>query len=80
MKVLHGFGDDQWLLWVVQNMCQCVHPDLVVRGVDTHCLLSHGALIGVSGRLIVIWKRNNGSTDTQNHRWMDFTVSILVSL
>lgn len=80
MEILHGFGYDQWLLRIVENICESVHPKMVVARVNSHSLLSHCTLIGISWRLIMIRERNDRGTDTQNHRWVDLTVSILILL
>lgn len=33
-------------------------------------------LISIPGTLVVIRKRDDGSADSENHRWMNFTVSV----
>ena len=80
MEILHGFGYDQWLLRIVENISEGIHPEMVVARVNSHSLLSHCTLIGVSWRLIVIWEWNDRGTDSQYHRRVDLTVSILVLL
>ena len=51
-----------------------VHAHLVVRRIDSHGLLTHSRLITVTGRLVVIWERNDGGADTENHGRMDLAV------
>ena len=44
----------QWFLWVVQDMCEGVHPHLIVGRVHSHSLLTHGGLVSVTRGLVVI--------------------------
>jgi len=73
-EIFHGTSRYKWFLWIVEQVSQGVHSHLVIRSVNSHRLLSHSRLIGVSGGLVVVWKRNNWSTDAQNHWRMNFTV------
>ncbi len=41
-------------------MGQGVHADVVVGDVDAHGLLTHGRLVGVTRRLVVVGKRDDG--------------------
>lgn len=45
-------------------MGKCVHADVEVGDVDSHSLLAHGRLIGVSWGLVVIGKGDDGGTYT----------------
>lgn len=65
--MLHGVGGDKRLLWVVEHMCEGVHPKLIVGGIDPHRLLAHCRLVRISGRLVVVWKRDDRGTDTEDH-------------
>lgn len=64
VKEIHRLSTDQRLLGIVENMGKRVHPEEVVAGVDTHCLLTHCALISVTRRLIVVWEGNDRCADT----------------
>ena len=55
-------------------MGKCVHTHLVIRGVDSHGLLAHSTLIGVSWRLVVIGEWDNRSADAKYHRWVNLAV------
>lgn len=55
-------------------MGKCVHTHLVIRGVDSHGLLAHSTLIGVSWRLVVIGEWNDRSADAKYHRWVNLAV------
>ena len=63
-EVLHTPRCDQWLLRIIKDMRQGVHSHLVVRCIDTHCLLAHSTLIAVPRGLVVVWEWNNACTDT----------------
>ena len=63
-EVLHGASGDQRFLRVVEHVCQSVHPDVEVCDVDSHGLLAHGRLVGVSGRLVVVREGYDAGTDT----------------
>lgn len=43
-------------------------------------MLTHRTLLHIPRRLIVIWKRYNTSTNTQNHTGMNFTMSICIAI
>ena len=43
----------------------------------THGLLAHGALVGVAGRLVVVWEGHDGGADAQNHGRVDLAVRVL---
>lgn len=51
VKVLHRTSRGERLLRVVENVGHRVHPNLVVRKVDSHRLLAHGRLVRVARRL-----------------------------
>lgn len=76
VQEVHAARDDQGLLRVVQDMSQSIHSELVVAGINTHGLLSHGGLIGVPWRLVVIWEGNDACAHAQDHRRMDLTMSV----
>ena len=80
MQVLHRFCLYERRLWIVQDMSQGVHSHLVVRGVDSHGLLTHSGLVSVSRRLIVVRERNDGGTDSKDHGWVDLQMSVVVAL
>ena len=67
-EVLHGSSGDQGLLGVVEHMGQCVHADVEVCDVHSHCLLAHGRLVRVSRRLVVVREGDNGGTHTLGRR------------
>ena len=67
MEILHGAGDDQRLLGVVEDMCKRIHSDLVVTCVHSHGLLAHCTLIGISWRLVVIGEWDDGGADSKDH-------------
>lgn len=73
-EIFHGTCSYKWLLRIVKQMSQSIHPHLVIWCVNSHGLFSHSRLIGVPWRLVMIWEGNNWGADTQNHRWMNFTV------
>mmetsp|Transcript_9533 Transcript_9533/g.28432 ORF Transcript_9533/g.28432 Transcript_9533/m.28432 type:complete len:545 (-) Transcript_9533:2521-4155(-) len=76
VQKLHGTCGTEWFLRVVQHVGHGIHADLVVRRIDSHGLLTHGTLIGVTRRLVVVRERNDGGTDSQNHGGMDLTVGV----
>lgn len=76
VEEIHTLGADQWLLGIVEDMSQSVHPQEVVAGVDAHGLLSHCTLIGVSWRLIVVGERNDACANSEYHGWVDLTVGV----
>ena len=80
VQVLHRLGLDKWLLGIVKHMRQGIHSDLIVRSVHSHSLLTHCRLVSVSGRLVVVWERNDRGADTENHRRMNLEMSIVISL
>ena len=45
-------------------MGQGVHADVEVGNVDAHGLLTHGGLVGVPGRLVVVGEGDDGGTHT----------------
>lgn len=57
-------------------MSHSVHPQTVVARVDSHRLLAHSRLVRVPGALIVVGERNDAGADSQDHRRVDFAVSI----
>ena len=57
-------------------MGQRVHTNVKVGNVDAHCLFTHSTLIGITRRLVVIRKRNDGSANTQDHGGMNFAVGV----
>ena len=57
-------------------MGQRVHTNVKVGNVDAHCLFTHSTLIGIAKRQVVIGKRNDGSTNTQDHGGMNFAVGV----
>ena len=59
-------------------MCECVHPHLVVGCVHSHGLLTHCTLIAVTRRLVVVWERDDGGADAEDHRRVDFEMRVLV--
>ena len=59
MQELHGARCTQGFLRIVQNVRHGVHANLVVGGINSHGLLTHGTLVSVTRRLVVIWKGNN---------------------
>ena len=73
-EIFHGTRRYKRLLRIVEQVSQSVHSHLVVRSINSHGLLSHSRLIGVSGGLIVVGKGDNWSTNAQNHWRMNFTV------
>lgn len=54
----------------------CVHARLVVCGVHAHRLLAHGALVGVTGRLVVVWEGDDAGTHAQDHGGVDLAVCV----
>ena len=50
-QVLHGTCGDQGFLGVEEAVGQGVHAHMVVGDVDTHGLLAHSRLVGVTRRL-----------------------------
>lgn len=55
-------------------MGQGVHSDVEVRDVNSHGLFSHGRLVCVSGRLVVVREWNDGCAHAKNHGWVDFAM------
>ena len=43
-KVFHGSCCDQWFVWIIQNMCQCVHSHMEIGDINTHGLFPHSTL------------------------------------
>lgn len=66
-----------------QKLAKAIDFDLIItvnskeleRDRNSHCLLSHSGLVGVTWRLVVIWERNDRGTDAKYHRWMNLTMS-----
>ena len=54
VQKVHRSSAHQRLLRIVKHMCQSVHPDGVVAGVDTHSLLTHRTLIGITRGLYTL--------------------------
>ena len=46
-EILHALCGDQRLLRIVKHVGERIHAHLVVRGIDTHGLFAHCALISV---------------------------------
>ena len=76
MQKLHGPRRTERLLWVMEDVGHGVHSYLVVTGINTHSLLSHGTLVDITGTLVMVGEGNNTGADTQNHTGMNFTVSV----
>jgi hypothetical protein len=75
-QVLHGACRDQRFLRVLQDVGQSVHPDVEVGNVHSHGLFTHGALVSVTRRLVVIGKRNNRGANSQNHGRMNLAMRV----
>ena len=78
VEELHAFCADERLLGIIEDMSHRVHSQRVVRSIDTHCLFTHGRLVSISGRLVVIWVWNDRRTHSQNHRRMYLTMRVAV--
>mmetsp|Transcript_10118 Transcript_10118/g.15281 ORF Transcript_10118/g.15281 Transcript_10118/m.15281 type:complete len:422 (-) Transcript_10118:326-1591(-) len=76
VEVLHVFRCHKGFLWVVQNVGQGIHSELVVGDVNSHRLFTHSRLICVTRRLVVIGEGNDRGTDSQNHRRVNFTMGV----
>ena len=50
----------------------------MVAGVNTHRLLSHSRLIGISGRLVMVGIRNDTGTHAEDHGRVNFRVRVVV--
>lgn len=55
-------------LWVDEVIHQCVNSVLLVIGNRAHCLLTHGALIRVTRRLVVMWVRYEACADAEQRK------------
>lgn len=55
-----------------------VHTLGEIQGEHTHRLLTHGRLIGISRRLIVIRERNRRRHMTQNHVRVNLAVRVVL--
>lgn len=75
-NVFCGFCDDQWSLWVVHQVGQGLHTDLVVWAVQAHCLFWHGTLQSVLGSLVVIGEWNDWTGHSEQHWWVNLAVSV----
>ena len=75
-KVFHTSRSNKRFLRVIQKVSQCVHSHLVVRGIYSHSLFPHSTLITISWWLIMVREGDNWGANTQNHRWMNFTMSV----
>ena len=76
VQVLHGPGRDEGLLRVAEHVSLRVHPHLVVGDVHSHGLFSHGTLVRVTRRLVVVWERDDGRAHAQDHRRVDLAVRV----
>jgi len=43
-KVFHRSCCDQWFVWIIQNMCQCIHSHMEIGNINTHGLFPHSTL------------------------------------
>lgn len=43
-KVFHGSCCDQRFVWIIQNMCQCVHSHMEIGDINAHGLFPHSTL------------------------------------
>ena len=50
-KVFHGSSGNEWFLWIVEDMRQCIHSYVKVGDVHSHSLFTHCRLVSVSRRL-----------------------------
>lgn len=57
----------EWSLWVIQKMRQGLHADLIVKTVQAHGLLRHGALEGIFCGLVVIRERDYRGAHSEEH-------------
>ena len=73
-QVLHALGGHERFLRIVEHVGERVHSHLVVRGVDSHRLLAHGALVCVPRRLVVVGEGNDRGADAKDHRRMDLAM------
>mmetsp|Transcript_47466 Transcript_47466/g.118578 ORF Transcript_47466/g.118578 Transcript_47466/m.118578 type:complete len:224 (-) Transcript_47466:2184-2855(-) len=74
--MLHRTCHDERFLWVVEDMGEGVHPQVVVARVDAHSLLPHSGLVAVPGRLVVVGERDDGRAHTKDHRWVYLAVGV----
>ena len=56
-------------LRIHEEVQQSVHPLVLVVGHASHGLFSHGTLVGISRRLIVVRVWNQPSTNSQDGEW-----------
>ena len=59
-------GRHQRNLRIAQQVRHGVKALSVVQGIHPHGLLTHGRLIGISGRLVVVWEGDIGRQRSQN--------------
>ena len=59
---------------IEQEIDDGVDAVLLVVGDRSHGLFSHGALVGVAGRLVVVRVGNEPSTDPEDREWLDLEV------
>ena len=59
MEKFHSLSGTERFWGVVQDVSHGIHSNLVVGGVDPHSLLTHGTLIGISGRLLAWYNPPN---------------------
>ena len=74
-EILHGSRGTERLLRIVKDVRHGIHAHVVVGEGDTHSLFTHGRLVGVTRRLVVIGERNNGSANTKNHGRVNLAMS-----
>ena len=73
---LHGACGGERLLRIEEDVRERVHANVIVGDVDAHGLLAHGALVGVTRRLVVIGKGYDAGAHAQYHRRMDLAVGV----
>ena len=76
VEVLHRPRGHQGLLRVVEHVSLRVHAVLVVGRVDAHGLLAHGALVRVTGTLVVVREGDDRGADAQDHAGVDLAVRV----
>ena len=43
-QVFHGSCCDQRFVWIIQNMCQCIHSHMEIGDINAHGLFPHSTL------------------------------------
>mmetsp|Transcript_38401 Transcript_38401/g.115055 ORF Transcript_38401/g.115055 Transcript_38401/m.115055 type:complete len:461 (-) Transcript_38401:2045-3427(-) len=76
VEEFHGPGGAQRLLGIVEDVGHGIHTDLIIRRVNAHGLLSHGALVRITRTLIVIGKGYDRRADSQYHGGMNLAVRV----